>query len=226
MSSETVFLVDDDPSFLLAQSRMLRVAGIPVCTFHSAKLLLDCLAPDDRGCIVTDLFMPGMSGLELQAALAQAGVVLPIVFLTGRADIPSTVHAMRDGAVDFLEKSAPCEVLLEVIRRALASDTAAHESRQYAAELRRRFSRLSPRETEVLRCVLGGRLNKQIAAQLGIHERTVKLHRTSITMKLGVRSAAQIGEMAHEAGIDVSLRAMPAVRRGGDAAGDAAHTQR
>ncbi len=221
MSSATVFLVDDDPSFLLAQSRMLRAAGIPVCTFHAAKLLLDCIAPDDRGCIVTDLFMPGMSGLELQAELSQAGVVLPIVFLTGRPDIPSTVHAMRDGAVDFLEKSAPGDVLIEAIRNALANDRDAHEARQHAAELRRRFARLTPREDEVLRYVLGGSMNKQIAARLGIHERTVKLHRTAITMKLGVRSAALIGEMAHEAGIDMSVRPVPAshVR---DALGDAA----
>ncbi len=209
-----VFLVDDDPSFLLAQSRMLRVAGIPVCTFHAAKLLLDCLGPDDRGCIVTDVFMPGMSGLELQAALVHAGVVLPIVFLTGRADIPSTVHAMRDGAVDFLEKTASCEILLEAIRRALTNDATGHESRQNAAELRRRFSRLTPRENEVLRCVLGGNMNKQIAAQLGIHERTVKLHRTAITMKLGVRSAAQISEMAHEAGIAASCHPPSAGTRG------------
>jgi FixJ family two-component response regulator len=221
MSSATVFLVDDDPSFLLAQSRMLRVAGIPVCTFHAARLLLDCLSPDDRGCIVTDLFMPGMSGLELQAELAQAGVVLPIVFLTGRPDIPSTVHAMRDGAVDFLEKSAPGEMLIDAIRRALASDAAAHESRQYAAELRRRFSRLTAREEEVLGYVLGGSMNKQIAATLGIHERTVKLHRTAITMKLGVRTAAQISEMAHEAGIAFSSRPAPANQRGA-AAGIAA----
>ncbi len=221
MSSATVFLVDDDPSFLLAQSRMLRIAGIPVCTFHAAKLLLDCIAPDDRGCIVTDLFMPGMNGLELQSHLSQVGVVLPIVFLTGRPDIPSTVHAMRDGAVDFLEKSAPCEVLLEAIRNALASDRDAHEARQYAAELRRRFARLTPREDEVLRYVLGGSMNKQIAARLGIHERTVKLHRTAITMKLGVRSAAQIGEMAHEAGIDMSVRPMPA-SKSGDSPGNAA----
>jgi FixJ family two-component response regulator len=210
----TVFLVDDDTSFLQAQSRMLRVAGIPACTFHTAKLLLDCLDPDDRGCIVTDLFMPGMSGLELQAALAGAGLVLPIVFLTGRGDIPSTVHAMRDGAVDFLEKTAPCEVLLDAIRKALASDASAHESRQHAAELRRRFLRLTPREHEVLQHVLGGAMNKQIAARLGIHERTVKLHRTAITMKLGVRSTAQISEMAHEAGIVVAGRIVAG--QGGD----------
>lgn len=221
MNPATVFLVDDDPSFLLAQSRMLRVAGIPVCTFHAANLLLECIGPDDRGCIVTDLFMPGMSGLELQSELAQAGVVLPIVFLTGRADIPSTVHAMRDGAVDFLEKSAPCEVLLGSIRKAFADDSTAHELRQYAAELRRRFARLTPRENEVLRFVLAGSMNKQIAGSLGIHERTVKLHRTAITMKLGVRSAALIGEMAHEAGIDMSVRPMPA-NQGRDFLGTAA----
>lgn len=196
-----VFLVDDDAPFLRAQSRMLGAAGMSVVTYDSATQLLACLSTEDQGCIVTDLFMPDMSGLDLQAALTAAGVVLPIVFLTGRADIPSTVHAMRDGAVDFLEKSAPCEVLLDSIRRALVTDALAHHSRQHVAELRERFSRLTPREREVLQFVLGGCMNKQIAARLHIHERTVKLHRTAITMKLGVRSAVQIGEMAHDAGL-------------------------
>jgi FixJ family two-component response regulator len=221
--SATVFLVDDDVSFLVAQSRMLRGAGIRVVSFDAADRLMSCLTPADRGCIVTDLFMPGMSGLELQAALANAGVVMPIVFLTGHADIPSTVHAMRDGAVDFLEKTAPCDVLLEAIRTALASDSAGHESRQYAAELRQRFSRLTPREHEVLRQVLGGNMNKQIAAHLGIHERTVKLHRTAITMKLGVRSTAQISEMAHDAGIVVTGQQQLRGQAGGRASGQAAH---
>jgi two-component system response regulator FixJ len=199
-----VFLVDDDVPFLLAQSRMLEAAGMPVIAFDSAARLLARVSPKEHGCIVTDLFMPGMSGLELQAALTAAGVELPIVFLTGRPDIPSTVHAMRDGAVDFLEKTAPCELLIDSIRRALATDVLARESRQYVAELRERFALLTAREREVLQFVLTGCMNKQIAAQLGIHERTVKLHRTAITMKLGVRSAIQISEMAHEAGIVVS----------------------
>lgn len=197
----TVFLVDDDAPFLLAQSRMLGAAGMPVATFDSPARLLARISPDDHGCIVTDVFMPGMSGFDLQAALLDAGVEMPIVFLTGRADIPSTVHAMRDGALDFLEKTAPCEVLLGAIRRALETDFRAQESRRYVAELRERFSRLTPREHEVLQLVLEGGMNKQIAARLGIHERTVKLHRTAITMKLGVRSTAQISEMAHDAGI-------------------------
>ncbi len=208
-ATSKVYLVDDDEPFLLAQSRMLGAAGMPVVAFDSATRLLACLSPEDHGCIVTDLFMPEMSGLDLQAALMATGVVLPIVFLTGRADIPSTVHAMRDGAVDVLEKTTPCDVLLAAIRRALETDVHAQESRQHIAELRERFSRLTPREREVLQFVLGGSMNKQIAARLGIHERTVKLHRTAITMKLGVRSAAQISEMAHEAGLVISGQNAP-----------------
>jgi two-component system, LuxR family, response regulator FixJ len=202
----TVHLVDDDPSFLLAQSRMLRAAGFPVSTFDSAARLLTCITPADRGCVVTDLWMPGMSGLELQAALYSKGSVLPIVFLTGNADIPSTVHAIRAGATDFLEKTASQESLLDAIRRALVSDANSHETRRQAVELRQRFSRLTPREREVLQHVVTGSMNKQIAARLDIHERTVKLHRTAITVKLGVHSTALLAVMARDAGFAAASR--------------------
>jgi two-component system response regulator FixJ len=202
----TVHLVDDDPSFLLAQSRMLRAAGFPVSTFESAARLLACITPADRGCVVTDLWMPDMGGLELQAALYSAGSVLPIVFLTGNADIPSTVHAIRAGATDFLEKTASQESLLDAIRRALLSDASSHETRCQAVELRQRFSRLTPREREVLQHVVTGSMNKQIAARLDIHERTVKLHRTAITVKLGVHSTALLAVMARDAGFAAASR--------------------
>ena len=195
-----VHLVDDDESYLKATSRMLTSQGYRTATFPSAARLLGALSPASRGCVVADLSMPEMDGLELQATLARVGVCLPFLFLSGQADIPSTVRAMKGGAVDFLEKHAPREQLLTAVRRALARDSVEHEERERVAELRRRFDGLSRREHEVLREVLRGRMNKQIAASLGISERTVKLHRTSIKAKIGVSSAARLATLARDAG--------------------------
>jgi FixJ family two-component response regulator len=142
-----------------------------------------------------------MNGLDLQSALARSPNPLPILFLTGHGDIPSSVRAMRGGAVDFLEKRAPKEELLDAVRRALARDAREREERARRRELRARFDALSERELEVLSHVVRGRLNKQIAADLGIHERTVKLHRTAITRKLGVQSVAELTRLTDEAGI-------------------------
>ena len=142
-----------------------------------------------------------MNGLDLQSALARSGNPLPLLFLTGHGDIPSTVRAMRGGAEDFLEKRAPKEKLLDAVRRALARDAREREERARQRELRARFDALSERELEVLSHVVQGRLNKQIAADLGIHERTVKLHRTAITTKLGVQSVAELTRLTEEAGI-------------------------
>jgi FixJ family two-component response regulator len=195
----TVHVVDDDASFLRALSGMLRAVGFNVRSFASAAELLAQSGPESRGCVVTDLSMPDMDGLELQAALRKIGAVLPVVFLTGRGDIPSSVHAMRGGAIDFLEKHATQEELLAAIRRALEDDAAHYDARSRQTELRQRFAKLTPREREVLLHVVNGRMNKQIAASLGINERTVKLHRTSITTKVGVHSAAQLATLASDA---------------------------
>lgn len=197
----TVHLVDDDAAFLRALSRMLRAGGFEVSCFASAAEFLAHVGPGTRGCVVADLSMPGLSGLELQELLARAGAPLPLIILTGHADISSTVHAMRGGAIDFLEKGTEQENLLAAIRRALESDLMTHDARERVAALRMKFSRLTPREREVLEQVVSGRMNKQIAARLGINERTVKLHRTSITTKLGVHSVAQLTTLTHEAGI-------------------------
>jgi FixJ family two-component response regulator len=196
-----VQIVDDDASFLTATSRLLRASGFAAQTFSSASDFLAQRDPDAPGCVVADLQMPGINGLELQAALAETDNPLPLLFLTGHGDIPSTVRAMRGGAVDFLEKRAPKEKLLDAVRRALARDEREREERARQRELRSRFDALSERELEVLSHVVQGRLNKQIAAELGIHERTVKLHRTAITTKLHVQSVAELTRLTQEAGI-------------------------
>ena len=150
--------------------------------------------------MLADVRMPGMNGLELQSALARSSNPLPILFLTGHGDIPASVRAMRSGAEDFLEKRAPKAHLLEAVNRALARDAREREARNRQRELRARFGTLTAREFEVLGHVVRGRLNKQIAGDLGIHERTVKLHRTAITTKLGVQSVAELTRLTDEAG--------------------------
>jgi FixJ family two-component response regulator len=197
----TVHIVDDDASFLASISRLLRVSGFAVKTFSSASAFLAQHDADELGCVLADLQMPGMNGFDLQSALAQKQNPLPILFLTGHGDIPSTVRAMRDGAENFLEKRTPKEKLLDAVRRALVRDAQERTERTRRRELRARFSALSARELEVLSHVVQGRLNKQIAADLGIHERTVKLHRTSITTKLGMQSVAELTRLTDEAGI-------------------------
>ncbi|MBW8905412.1 MAG: response regulator transcription factor [Betaproteobacteria bacterium] len=194
MSEPIVRVVDDDGSYARALSRLLTARGYQVTSYASGAELLAQLSSEPRGCVVMDLHMPGMDGLELQSELARRGLRLPVVFLTGAADIPSSVSAMRGGAVDFLEKRAPSEQLTAAVERALASD---REQR----EVRERFAGLTERELEVLRHVLRGRMNKQIAADLGIHERTVKLHRTAVTSKVGVRSVAELATLARDAGL-------------------------
>ncbi len=168
--------------------------------FNSALEFLARLDPETSGCALVDLQMPEMNGLDLQAALTRTRKAMPIIFLTGQGDIPSTVRAMREGAEDFLEKRAPKEKLLEAVRRAIARDAQEHAARARAREVWARFEKLSDREREVLEHVLRGALNKQIADDLGICERTVKLHRTSITTKLGVQSVAELARLAQEAG--------------------------
>ena len=196
-----VHVVDDDASFLAAISRLLRASGFSVKTYSSAHEFLAQYNTDIPGCVLADLQMPQMSGLELQSALAKTPNPLPILFLTGHGDIPSSVRAMRDGAEDFLEKRASKEKLLDAVTRALARDSREREVRDRQRQLRMRFDTLTDREREVLSHVVRGQLNKQIAGDLGIHERTVKLHRTAITMKLNVHSVAELTRLTQEAGI-------------------------
>ena len=210
VTESTVHVVDDDASFLAAISRLLRANGFAVKTYSSAREFLLRREADAPGCVLADLQMPGMDGLELQSVLEQSGNPLPILFLTGHGDIPSTVRAMRGGAEDFLEKLAPKKKLLDAVKRALARDARERDARARRRELRARFDMLSVRELEVLSHVVQGRLNKQIAYDLGIHERTVKLHRTAITTKLNVHSVAELTRLTQEAGIfSSSARTFP-----------------
>jgi len=196
----TVFIVDDDASYLSAAARLLRASGFAVRPFNSALEFLAQLDPETPGCALVDLQMPEMNGLDLQAALTRTRKAMPVIFLTGYGDIPSTVRAMREGAEDFLEKRAPKEKLQEAVRRAIARDAQERATRARTREVQALFEKLSDREREVLEHVLRGALNKQIANDLGICERTVKLHRTSITTKLGVQSVAELARLAQEAG--------------------------
>ena len=196
-----IHVVDDDASFLTALSRFLGAAGFTVKKYGSASEFLSRRPVGMPGCVVADLRMPEQNGLDLQAALAASPDPLPVVFLSAHGDVPTTVRAMKQGAEDFLTKRAPKEELLAAVRRALERDTRERRERERKHDLNDRLSGLTHREREVFALVVEGKLNKQIAAALGIHERTVKLHRTSITGKLGVHSVAELTRLAQEAGL-------------------------
>lgn len=198
--SPVISIVDDDASYLFAVSRLLRVAGYNVRTFFSAQQFLTQMT-DAPGCVIVDLRMEGLSGLDLQVAMASHAHSCPVIFLSGAGDITSTVRAMRQGAEDFLTKDAPKEDLLKAIERALERDARERAQRFHLEHLRALFAALTPREFEVLQHVMRGQLNKQIAADLRITERTVKLHRTAMTNKLRVRSVAELTRLVQEAHI-------------------------
>lgn len=200
MAQITVHIVDDDESFLRAEARLLRASGYHVRQYASGGEFLEGCGADERGCVISDLRMPGMNGLELQEALNAAGHGLPLIFLTGDGDISSTVSAIQQGAVDYIEKCAPKEKVLEAVRKALARESEEHGRRHEQMRLQSRLAALSDREREVLSEVVQGKMNKEIAADLGIHERTVKLHRTAITTKLQVQSVAELTRLWLQAG--------------------------
>jgi two-component system response regulator FixJ len=195
-----VHIIDDDASFRVALARLLKVAGYTVQTFASATEFLAQLG-DAAGCVITDLRMPGMDGLELQQALKRGRNGLPVIFLSGVGDIPTSVRAMRQGAEDFLTKRAPKADLFAAVDRAIALDSQQRVEEARRCALRARFDTLTGRELIVLRHVVDGRLNKQIAADMGISERMVKLHRTAITTKLQVRSVAELTRLVQAAGM-------------------------
>jgi len=205
--SGTVFIVDDDASFLKSVTRLLRAAGFSVQAFESAKKFLEQLAPEMSGCVLADLQMPGLNGLELQEALAKSANPLPVVFLSAQGDIPTTVQAMRRGAEDFLTKLSPKEKLLDAVRRALLRGSEERGERVRLHSLRGRFDALTPRELEVLEHVVRGEMNKEIADNLKINERTVKLHRTNLTRKLQVQSVAELTRLVEASGLFKRIKA-------------------
>ena len=206
----TIFVVDDDRSFLTAVTRWLRASGYPVQSFTSAAKFLEQYSSDVPGCLIADLQMAGLSGLDLQDTLIKADSPMPVIFLTGHGDIPTSVRAMRHGAVDFLTKRAPKEELLDAVKRALSRDVQTREQRARLGGLRARFDTLTPREREVLAHVISGQLNKQIAHDLEISERTVKAHRGSIIDKLGLASVAELVRFAKELDIAPAGSVSPA----------------
>jgi FixJ family two-component response regulator len=200
-SAPFVAVVDDEPSFRKAVGRLLRGAGYQVEELASAEEFLAYRRPDAPGCLVLDLQMPGADGLELQRRLNEPGPGLPIVFLTGHGDIPTTVRAMKAGAVDFLAKPFQVEDLLHAVRQAIARDVAWRRERAEIVVLRQRLDRLTPREREVMALVVTGLLNKQVGRQLGVTVRTVKLHRAQVMAKMQAGSLAELVLMAEKLGL-------------------------
>ncbi len=201
-----IFLVDDDPGVLKALSRMLDAKGYEVRAFASPAEFLEQHDPSIPGCAIFDVSMPGLDGIELQAALKVRGVERPIIFITGVGDIPVSVQAMKAGAIDFLTKPVKSQQLLGAIAVAAEKEAQALQHRSELTELNGRIAKLTPREREVLTHVIAGQLNKQIAADLGTVEKTIKLHRGRMMRKMAVRSVADLIRCAQQAGIHPSLR--------------------
>ena len=190
--SPIVFVVDDDPDVLKSLGRVLRSAGLAVATFSSPSEFLEQHDPRAAGCLVLDVAMPGLNGLELQQALTAKGSAIPIIFLTGRGDIPMSVQAMKGGAVDFLTKPIHDEDLLKAVHAALEKNCIERQSRAELDEIQERLATLTPREREVLTHVVSGQLNKQIAYDLGTVEKTIKVHRARVMEKMKVNSMAEL----------------------------------
>jgi FixJ family two-component response regulator len=200
--SPTVFIVDDYAPVRSSISRLLRAAGFAVAAFASAQEFLAQYDPAIWGCLVLDVAMPALNGLDLQRILAKKGSVLPIIFLTGHGDIPKSVRAMKHGASDFLTKPVDDEDLLAAIRVAIEKDRALRRRQTELSEIRARLATLTPREREVLEHVVTGKLNKQIARDLGTVEQTVKVHRGRVMQKLKVHSVAELVRLTERCGIN------------------------
>ena len=195
-ANASVLIIDDDPEFRDSVGRLLRTVGLHTQQFSSVSDFLKADPSDGPTCLVLDVRLPGRSGLELQRELAAANRQLPIIFITAHADIPMTVQAMKGGAIEFLTKPFRDQELLDAIEAGLARDRARRESDKALGALRERFDTLSSREREIMFLVTAGRLNKQIASDIGITESTVKVHRTNLMRKMKARSLPELSRMA------------------------------
>jgi len=199
-----VYVVDDDPSVCTALVRLLETADLEATTFPSARAFLDHSVPDRPACLLLDLRMPGQSGLELQQALRQTGRDLPIIFITGHGDVPSTVRAMKGGAVDVLQKPFNSSDLLDCVQRALTHSVQHRTERAVRDEVQLRLGQLTKREHEVMLQVITGKLNKQIAADLGVSEKTIKVHRGRVMQKMRVDSVVELARLLEKGGASAS----------------------
>ena len=188
----TVFVVDDDPAVLKGLSRLMRAARLEVATFNSPQEFLERHDPNVPGCLVLDLSMPGLNGLELQEVLTTKGAAVPIIFLTGHGDVPTSVKAMKRGALDFLTKPVNDDDLLQAVHAAIEKDRIARQARAEVDDILQRLATLTPREREVLTHVVSGQLNKEIAQDLGTVEQTIKVHRARVMEKMKVDSVAEL----------------------------------
>jgi FixJ family two-component response regulator len=196
-----VFIVDDDLSVRRTTERLVRTAGFNVQAFTSAREFLNNPRPDGPACLILDVRMPGLDGMQLQQELAQSGIRIPIIFITGHGDIPMSVRAMKAGAVEFLTKPFRSRSLLEAIHAAIERDRTAHKERLESEELRQRYEQLTAREREVMTLVVAGMLNKQVAGELATTERTIKFHRANIMQKMQVESLADLVRIAGRLGV-------------------------
>ena len=198
--SQVVFVVDDDASMRDAISRLLNAVGLTVQTFASAREFLNRRLPDVPGCVVLDVRLPGLSGLDLQREMVERGIHIPVVFITGHGDIPMSVQAMKAGAVEFLTKPFRDQDLLDAVRSGIQLDRKEREERAELAELRDCVGQLTQREQEVMSLVVSGLLNKQIALQLGTSEKTIKIHRSQVMRKMHANSLADLVIMSQKLG--------------------------
>jgi len=196
-----VFVVDDDPSMRKALANLFRSVGLRAEVFGSARELLETELPDVASCLVLDIRLPGPSGLDFQAELAKADIQIPIIFMTGHGDIPMTVKAMKAGAIDFLTKPFRDQDILDAVATAIERDRTRRKDQKAVAELRAVFETLTTRERDVFALVASGLMNKQIAAEIGLAEITVKIHRGHLMRKMGARSLADLVRMAEMLGI-------------------------